>query len=137
MVESERRTRILSECMVAAFAESEENPIRVIAMAKRVLIEPNALDDGSANPIYLRDQIVSRPGRATGRPGRSGRHIVSLEFWNSRCDGSWGGQIGSGPGGSVSESVEDSVWIILVAKRELAESYALSNGSADAIYLRE
>jgi len=60
-------------------------------MAKHVLAELDALGDGSANSIYLGEQIVSRPGRVTGHPRRSGRHIGSLEFGNSGSDGTWGG----------------------------------------------
>ena len=39
-------------------AESEGNLIQVVTMAKRVLAELDALSDGSANSIYLGDQIV-------------------------------------------------------------------------------
>ena len=63
--------------------------------------------------------------------------MINLEFSNSRCDGSWGGQIGSGSGGSTAESVEDSVRIVLVVKREFAELNALSDGSTNMIYLEE
>ena len=61
--------------------------------------------------------------------------MVSLEFKNSRCDRSWGGQIGSSPRGSTTESAKDSVRIVLVVKRVLAELDAFGDGSADSIYL--
>ena len=99
--------------------------------------EPDALGDGSADSIYLGDKIVSRSGKATGHPGRSKRHVVRLGFGNSRCDGSRGDQIESGPGGGAAESAEDSVRIISVVKREFAELVALSDGSTDAIYLED
>ena len=71
-------------------------------MVKRVLAELDALGDGSADSIYLRDQIVSRSGRATGHPGRRGRHVEVLGFENPRGDRGLGGQIGSNPGEDVS-----------------------------------
>ena len=117
--------------------ESAEDSVRITLVAKRKFAKLDALGDGSTDPIYLRDQIVNRFGRATGRPGRSDRHMVCLEFRNSRCDRSWGGQIGSGPGGGTTESAEDSVRIVLVLKREFAELDALGDGSTDAIYLEE
>ena len=92
---------------------------------------------GSADSIYLGDKIVSRSGRATGRPGRSNHHVVHLGFENSRCDGSRGDQIGSGPGRSAAESAEDSVRVVLMMKREFAELDALSDGSTDVIYLED
>ena len=104
-------------------------------VSERILAEPDALGNGSADSIYLGDKIVSRSGRAMGRPGRSNRHVVCLGFGNSRCDGSQGGQIGSGPGRSTAESVEDSVRVVLMAKSEIAELDALSDGSTDTIYL--
>jgi len=61
-------------------AESVENPIRVVTMAEHVLAELDALGDGFANSIYLGEQIMSRPGRVTGHPGRSDHHIGSLKF---------------------------------------------------------
>ena len=63
--------------------------------------------------------------------------MINLEFSNSRCDGSWGGQIGSGSGGSTAESAEDSFRIVLVVKREFAELNALGDGSTNVIYLEE
>ena len=92
---------------------------------------------GSADSIYLGDKIVSRSSRATGRPRRSNRHVVRLGFGNSRCDGSRGAQIGSGPSGDAAESAEDSVGVILVVKCEFAELDALSDRSANAIYLED
>jgi hypothetical protein len=102
-----------------------------------VLAESNALGDGSANSIYLGDKIVSRSGRATGHLGSSNRHVVRLEFRNSRCDESRGGQIGYGPGRSVAESAEYSVRVVLMMKHEFAELDALSDGSTDVIYLED
>jgi len=104
-------------------------------MTERVLAELDALGDGFANSIYLGDQIVGRSGRAAGHSRRSGRHVVSLKFGNSRCDRAWDGQIESGPGGSTAESAEDLVRIVLVVKRELTELDALCDGSANSIYL--
>jgi hypothetical protein len=104
-------------------------------VAKRVLAELDALGDGSADSIYLGEQIVGRSGKATGHPGRSDRHIGSLNFGNSRGDETWGGQIGSGPDGSAAEPAEDSVRIVSVAKRVFAELNALGDGSTNTIYL--
>jgi hypothetical protein len=118
-------------------AESEGDSIRGVTVSKRILAEPNALSDGSADSIYLGDKIVNRSSRAMGRPGKGDRHVVCLGFGNSRCDGSRCGQIGSGPGRSAAESAEDSVRIILVVKREFAELDVLSDGSTDAIYLED
>jgi len=61
--------------------------------------------------------------------------VINLEFSNSRCDGSWGGQIGSGPCESTTESAKDSVRIVLVVKCVLVELDAFGDGSADSIYL--
>ena len=113
------------------------DPIRVVAVSKRILAEPDALGDGSADSIYLGDKIVNISGSVTGCPGRSNRHVVRLGFGNSRCDGSRGGQIGSGPGRSAAESAEDSVRVVLMMKREFAELDALSDGSTDVIYLED
>src|SRR6185295_18620248 len=93
----------------SGIAKSEGDPIRVVAVSECILTESDALGDGSADSIYLGDKIVSRSGKATGHPGRSNRHVVRLGFGNSRCDGSRGGQIGSGPGRSTAESAED--WV--------------------------
>ena len=49
--------------------KSEGDPIRVVAVSEHVLAEPDALGDGSADSIYLRDKIVSRCSRTTDRPG--------------------------------------------------------------------
>ena len=117
--------------------ESEGDPIRVVAVSGRVLAEPDALGDGSADSIYLGDKIVSRSGRTTGRPGRSKRRVVCLEFGNPMCDGSWSGQIRSGPGGGTAESAEDLVKISSVVKRVLADLDALGDGSTNAIYQEE
>ena len=106
-------------------------------MPKSLLAEPNALGDGFADSIYLRDKIVGRSGWTTGRPRRSGRHVVHLGFGNARCDGSRGGQIGSSPGRSAAESVWDSVRVVLVMKHEFADLDALSDGSTNAIYLED
>ena len=108
---------------MAALRSPKGNPIQVVVVAKRVLAELDALGDGSADSIYLGDPVVNRAGRATGRPGRSGRHVVCLEFGNSRCDGSWGGQIGSGPGGGTAESAED----LGVARSDLAVTLRFSD----------
>ena len=113
------------------------DPIRVVAVLKRILAEPDALGDGSADSIYLVDKIVSRSGRTTGHPGMSNHHVVHLGFRNLRWDGSWSGQIGSGPGRSAAESAEDSVRVVLMMKREFAELNALSDGSTNAIYLED
>ena len=102
-----------------------------------MLADLDALGNGSADSIYLGDKIISSSGRATGRPGRSDRHVVRLRFGNSRCDGSRSGQIRSGPSRSAAESAEDSVRIVSVVKREFAELDALSDGSTDAIYLED
>ena len=106
-------------------------------MSEHILAEPNTLGNGSVDSIYLGDKIVSRSDRATGRPGRSDRHVVHLGFGNSRCDGSQSGQIGNSPGRSAAESAEDSVRIVSVVKREFAELDALNDGSTDAIYLED
>ena len=50
-------------------AESEGDPIRVVVVSKCVLAELDALGDGSANTIYLGEEIVSRCSTATGHPG--------------------------------------------------------------------
>ena len=106
-------------------------------MSERVLTELDALGDGSADSIYLGDKIVSRSGRTTGRPGRSKRRVVCLEFGNSRHGRSWSGQIGSGPGRSAAEFTENTVIVISVVKREFAELDALRDGSTNAIYLED
>ena len=106
-------------------------------MPKCILTKLDTLGDGSADSIYLGDKIVSRSDRATGHLGRSNRHVVRLGFGNSRCDGSRGGQIGSGPGRSVAESAEDSVRVVLMMKSEFAELDALSDGSTNAIDLED
>jgi len=46
-------------------AESEGDPIRVVAVPERILADPDALSDGSADSIYMGDKIVSRSGRTT------------------------------------------------------------------------
>ena len=102
-----------------------------------MLAKLDALGDGSTDSIYLGGKIVNKSDRTTGRPGRSDRHVVCLEFRNSRCDRSWGGKIGSGPGGGTAKSAEDSVRIVSVLKREFAELDALGDGSTDSIYLRD
>ena len=117
--------------------ESEGDPIRVVVVSERVLTEPDALGDGSVDSIYLRDKIVSKSDRTTGRPGRSKHRVVRLGFGNSRRGRSRSGQIGSGLGRSTAESAEDSVRAVLMMKREFAELDALSDGSTDAIYLEE
>jgi hypothetical protein len=106
-------------------------------VSERVLAEPVALGDGSADAIYLGDEIIGRSDRTTGRPGGSSRHVVRLGFGNSRCDMSSSGQIRSGPGRSTAESAEDSIRVVLMLKGELAESDTLSDGSTDAIYLED
>ena len=118
-------------------AKSDGDPIRVVAVSKRVLTELDALGDGSADLIYLEDKIVNRSDKARGRPRRSDRHVVHLGFGNSRCDGSWGDQIRSGPSGGAAESVEDSIRIISVVKREFAELDALGDRSTNVIYLED
>jgi hypothetical protein len=87
-----------------------------------------AVNTDTADSIYLGDKIISRSSRATGRPGRSDRHVVHLGFGNSRYDGSWSGQIGS---------AEDSVRVISMVKGEFAELDALSDRSTNAIYLED
>ena len=121
----------------SSVAEPKTDPIWVVAVPKSVLAEPDALGDGSADSIYLGDQIVNRSGKVTGRPGRSDHHVVCLEFGNPMCDGSWSGQIRSGPGGGTAESAEDSVRIVSVAKRKFAELDVLGDGSTNVIYLEE
>ena len=106
-------------------------------VSERVLAEPDALGNGSVDSIYLRDKIASGCSRTTGHPGGSKHHVVRLGFGNSRCAGSWGGQIGSSPGESAAESMEDSIRIVLVVKREFAELDALGDRSASAIYLED
>ena len=81
--------------------EPEGNPIRVVAVVKRVLAELDAISNGSTDAIYLEDQIVSRFGWATDHPGWCGRHVKVLGFGNPRGDGSLGGQIGSNRGEDV------------------------------------
>jgi len=39
--------------------------------------------------------------------------------------------------GGIAESVEDPIWVIVVAKRVFAELDALSDGSSNSIYLGE
>jgi hypothetical protein len=39
--------------------EPEGDPIRVIVVMECILTEPDALGNGSADSIYLRDKIVS------------------------------------------------------------------------------
>ena len=83
-------------------------------VSERVLAEPDALGDGSADSIYLGDKIVSRSGRAMGRPGGSGRHVVRLEFMDPMCDRSQSDQIGSGPGRSDRQQIrqgDGSPWL--------------------------
>ena len=72
-----------------------------------------------------------------GRPGGSGRHVVRLGFGNPRCDRSRSDQIGSSPGRSAAEFMENTVGVVSVVKCELVESDALSDGSIDAIYLED
>jgi hypothetical protein len=91
-----------------------------------VLTELDALGNGSAYSIYLGDKIISRFGRTTGRRGRRDRHVVFLEFGNSRRVRSRSGQIRSGPGIRAAESAEDTVRVVLMMKREFAELDALS-----------
>ena len=117
--------------------ESEGDPIRVVAVSERVLAEPDALGDRSADSIYLGDKIVSGSGRTTGRPGRSDRGRVRLGFGNPERGRSRSDQIGSGPSGSAAEFTKNTVRVVSVVKREFAESDALSDGSADAIYLED
>ena len=105
-------------------------------VAKRGFTELAALGDGSASAIYLYEQIVSGSCRATGHPGKRSCHVGDIEFRNSRCDEAWGIQIGSGPGGGT-ESVEDSVWVVVVLERVFAELDAFGDRSTDAIYLGE
>ena len=121
----------------SSIAEFKGDPIRVVAVSKCILAEPDALGDGSADSIYLGDKIVSRSGRTTGHPGRSKRHVVHLGFGNSRRGRSWSGQIKSGPGRGAAEFSENTVKVVSVVKRDFAELDALSDGSADAIYLYE
>ena len=106
-------------------------------VAKRVLTELDALCDGSADSIYLRDKIVSRSSWTTGRPGRSGCRVVCLGSGNPRRSRSWGDQIGTGHGRSVAEFAENTVGVVPMAKREFAELNALGDGSTDAIYLED
>jgi len=68
-------------------------------------------------------------------PRKSGCHVGDVEFGNSRRDEAWGSQIGSGPGGGAVEFVENSIRVIAMAKHGLTELDALSDGSANAIYL--
>ena len=70
-------------------------------------------------------------------PRKAGCHIGDIEFGNSRSDEAWGSQITSGPDGGTTESVEDSIRVVAVAKRVLTELDALGDGSTDAIYLGE
>ena len=74
-------------------------------------------------------------GRAMGHAGKRGCHIGDIEFGDSRRDEAWGSQIGSGPGGGAVEFVENSIRVIAMAKHGLTELDALSDGSANAIYL--
>ena len=59
-------------------------------VVKREFAELDGLSDGSADAIYLEDQIVSRFGRATDHPGWRCGHIEVLGFGNPRGDGSLG-----------------------------------------------
>ena len=106
-------------------------------MSECILAEPDALGNGSANSIYLRDKIASMCNRTTGRPGGSNRRVVRLGFGNPRCRRSRSDQIRSGLGRSAAEFTENTVRVVSVVKREFAESDALSDGSADAIYLED
>ena len=67
-----------------------------------------ALGDGSANAIYLGDEIVGRNSGA-----RVARCCVSdVEFGNLMGGGAWMGQIGSDPGGSAAlESRGAGSWV--------------------------
>ena len=102
-----------------------------------ILAEPEALDNGSADSIYLRDKIASRCSRTTGRPGGSNRHVVRLGFGNPRCDRSRSDQIGSSPGRSTAEFTENAVRVVSMVKRKFTESNALSDGSTNVIYLED
>ena len=102
-----------------------------------MLADLDALGNGSADSIYLRNKIVSRSVRVTGHPVGSDRHVVCHGLGNLRCDGSRGDQVGSGPGGGAAESVEDSIRIISVVKREFAELDALGDRSTNVIYLED
>jgi len=113
------------------------NLTRVVVVQKSVLAEPDALGDGSADSIYLGDEIISRPIWMTGRPGRSGCRIVLLGFRNPKGSRSWGDQIGSGSSRCVAEFPENTVGVVAMAKCEFAESNALGDGSTDAIYLED
>ena len=63
------------------------------------------LGDGSADAIYLGEEIINRDGRTAGHPGATDRHISNVEFRNPTCDEAMGGQIGSDPGrGAALES---------------------------------
>ena len=106
-------------------------------VSERVLAEPDALGNGSADSIYLRDKIASGCSGTTGRPGGSDHHVVRLGFGNSRRVRSQSGQIGSGPSRKAAEFAEYSVRVVLMMKREFAELDALSNVSTDAIYLED
>ena len=106
-------------------------------VVKREFAESDALGDGSADSIYLRDKIVGRSGWMTGHPGRGGHHVVRLGFGNPRRSRSRSDQIGFGPGGSAAEFTENTVRVVSVMKREFAESNALGDGSTNAIYLED
>ena len=106
-------------------------------VSERVLAEPDALSDGSADSIYLKDKIVGRSGWMTGCPGRGDRCVVCLGFGNPRRNGSRSDQIGSGPSRSVAEFTENTVRVIPMMKRKFIESNALGDRSTDAIYLED
>ena len=121
----------------SCIAESEGDPIRVVVVSERVLAEPDALGNGSADSIYLRDKIASWCSRMMGRPEGSNHHVVRLRFGNPRCDRSRSDQIRSGPGGGIAKFTENTVGVVLMAKCEFTESNALSDGSTNAIYLED
>ena len=121
----------------SSVAEPESDPIRVIAVPKSVLAEPDALGDGFADSIYLRGKRVGRSGWTTGHPRKSGRRVVRLGFENPRRNRSRSDQIGSGPGRSAAEFTENTVTVVSMVKREFAELNALGDGPTDAIYLED
>ena len=81
--------------------EFVEDTIRVVQVEESVLAELDALGDGSADKIYMGEEIISRCCRATGLPIADGCRVSNVMFENPKRDGAWKGQIGSDPGGGA------------------------------------
>ena len=86
------RTRTRSEYTTELLRRSSclDNPA-----PQHILIELNALGDGSGNAIYPGDKIGVGDDRATCCPRANDRRIVNVKFGNSTSDGALRRQIGS------------------------------------------